>query len=101
MKTLGKVKVSDINEKDLIEFEDHVREKIKAKVIKLNGPLYVSPSTLVEVLRLRKDYLDYNLICMSCGHSEKLPTYALAQNAMSNKVTFTCDCGFKTVLPQH
>lgn len=105
MRTSLKVKSSTgISDKDFEYIKRCSRAKIKTYVEKRmakDKAFRFYPATLlIERKITTKAYLKDNLICMNCGYSEEIASYAIAQNAMGYKVNFTCDCGQITSLPQ-
>ena len=92
MKTLPKVKVSDLTEKHL----DRLREITVAKIAayRVAHPKATAMDIIIK-LKIAPAFFANNIYCFSCGYSEPMASYAIAQKAMGHQIIFTCNCGNK------
>lgn len=95
---------STISKKDLDRIKELKSAQLKKYIIDQNIKnayfKFKSHYFLIDSGKITRRFLVKNTVCMACGHIEKMATYAMAQNAMGNKINFTCDCGHITPLPQ-
>lgn len=100
-----KVKVSNgIDGATSASIIKHSKEKIKSYVIEQNKKdksfKFYSVGILVQKGKTTKKFLEYRHVCMNCGDVQEMTSYPIAQIAQGHKITYTCDCGHVTTLPQ-
>lgn len=96
-----KVKVSDFkgDKQEIEQLERHIAAKVKNYITERPNK-FRTLQNMCTLLRIPPKSFEFKVVCMNCGDITPMSSYAIAQIASGNKLTYECKCEHITTLPQ-